>query len=169
MFFDANSLFVSTAGQSAVNAEFEEREEWIDNHNYDPSNLNWCSLDVGNLSRDNALRAYYSVYTVDNLYQYYVFRSLIVNLNLAGRLKNNKAFTLGHYIPFRKGGVHFPCNWIIQTRKENNLAGDTMPRFKDKWTWEKQMGYINAHLPPNLKEPYASRAKEMMRIVKSFY
>lgn len=151
MFFDANSLFVSTAGQSAVNAEFEEREEWIDNHNYDPSNLNWCSLDV------------------DNLYQYYVFRSLIVNLNLAGRLKNNKAFTLGHYIPFRKGGVHFPCNWIIQTRKENSLAGDTMPRFKDKWTWEKQMGYINAHLPPNLKEPYASRAKEMMRIVKSFY
>lgn len=169
MFFDAHSTFVSTAGQSAVNAEFEEREEWIDNHVYDSSNLNWCDIDVVGLSRDNALRAYYAVYTVDNLYQYFVFRSLITNLNLAGRLKNNKAFTLGHYIPFRRGGVHFPSNWIIQTRKENSLAGDTIPKVKEKWTWDKQMRYIHAHMPPNLTEPYASRAKDLMKIVKSFY
>lgn len=169
MFFDVDSLFVATAGQSAVNAEFEEREEWIDAHGYDPTNLNWCRMDIKGMSRDSAFRAYYAVYTLDNLYQYFVFRNMIVNLNLAGRLKNKKEFTLGHYIPFKKGGEHFPSNWTVQIRVENNNAGDTIPKVKTKWSWEKQERYIRSHLPPNLREPYASRAFHLMNIVKSFY
>lgn len=169
MFFDARSLFVATVGQSAVNAEFEEREEWIDAHTYDPANVNWCRMDVGGMKRDHAFRAYYAVYTVDNLYEYYVFRSLIVNLNKAARLSKNKSFTLGHYIPFKRGGEHFPSNWIIHTYAENSRAGDTVPKTKNKWTWDKQLRYITSHMPSNLREPYATRAKHLMNIVKSFY
>lgn len=169
MFYDVYSLFVATAGQSAVNPEFEEREEWIDQHEYDPTNVNWCNLNTYTLKRCDGVIAYYPTYTLDNLYEYFVFRNLIVNLNKAGRLRKNKEFTLGHYIPFKRGGEHFPSNWIIQTRAENNRAGDYVPNNKKKWTWEKQLRYIEAHLPPNLEEPYASRAKHLMSIVKTFY
>lgn len=106
---------------------------------------------------------------MDNIYEYFVFRSLIIHLNKLGGLEGKRSFTLGHYIPFKKGGVHFPGNWIIQTQRENSRAGDTLPENKEKWTWEEQEKYILAHLPEQLNGEYAGVTIKRMLQVMKFY
>ena len=75
MFFDVFSPLVESSSQAVIYPEWDEREEWIENHNYDPTNVNWCSLDVHNFKRDTGILKYYAFYTVDNIYEYFVFRS----------------------------------------------------------------------------------------------
>ena len=169
MYYDVFSSLVDTIGSTAVYPEFEEREEWIDSHEYDPTNVNWCKLDVHNFKRDSAILKYYPMYTIDNLYEYYVFRSLIIHLNKLGGLEGKRSFTLGHYIPFKRGGVHFPSNWIIQVQRENSRAGDDMPTNPEKWTWDEQYEYIMNHLPKELNQEYAARCMKLMLIVQKFY
>lgn len=173
MFFDVDSLFVKTAGEAACWPEWEEREAWIHAYApyYDPTDVNWCDIDVLNMNRDKGLQKYYAFYTLNNLYEYYVFRSLIIHLNkLAGRGSEEKlSFTLGHYMPFKKGGVHFPSNWIIQTYRDNSWASDDIPKKKQKWSWEKQYKYIMERLPKELNQEYAARTLQLLHIVEGFY
>lgn len=169
MFFDVFSPLVESSSQAVIYPEWDEREEWIENHDYDPTNVNWCSLDVHNFKRDTGILKYYSFYTVDNIYEYFVFRSLIIHLNKLGGLEDKKSFTLGHYIPFKKGGVHFPSNWIIQTQRENSHAGDKLPEKKEKWSWEEQEKYIRAHLPDQLNAKYVDITIKRMLQVMEFY
>lgn len=169
MFFDVFSPLVDSSSQAVIYPEWDEREEWIKNHDYDPTNVNWYSLDVHNFKRDTGILKYYAFYTVDNIYEYFVFRSLIIHLNKLGGLEGEHSFTLGHYIPFKKGGVHFPSNWIIQIQRENGYAGDSLPEKKEKWTWDEQYAYILKNLPETLHQEYARRTLELMWIVKSFY
>lgn len=169
MFYDMRSSLVETVQSTVIYPEFEEREEWIDSHQYDPTNVNWANLDVSRLKRDNAILKYYPIYTIDNVYEYYVFRSCIVHLNKLGGLTGNDEFTLGHYIPFKKGGVHFPSNWIIQTQRDNSHAGDNVPEKKEKWAWEEQEEYILKHLPEDLNGEYAAITMRRMLQVMKFY
>lgn len=169
MFFDVFSPLVESSSQAVIYPEWDEREEWIENHDYDPTNVNWCSLDVHNFKRDTGILKYYAFYTVDNIYEYFVFRSLIIHLNKLGGLEGKDSFTLGHYIPFKKGGVHFPSNWIIQTQRENSHAGDKLPEKKEKWTWQEQEGYILRNLPKQLNGEYAGIAGKRMLQVMKFY
>ena len=169
MFFDVFSPLVESSSQAVIYPEWDEREEWIENHNYDPTNVNWCSLDVHNFKRDTGILKYYAFYTVDNIYEYFVFRSLIIHLNKLGGLEGKGSFTLGHYIPFKKGGVHFPSNWIIQTQRENSHAGDKLPEKKEKWTWVEQEDYILRHLPNELNQEYAGIVCKRMLQVMKFY
>lgn len=169
MFFDVFSPLVESSSQAVIYPEWDEREEWIENHNYDPTNVNWCSLDVHNFKRDTGILKYYAFYTVDNIYEYFVFRSLIIHLNKLGGLEGKQSFTLGHYIPFKKGGVHFPSNWIIQTQIENSHAGDKVPGKKEKWSWDEQEAYIFKHLPQELNGEYAAITIKRLLQVRKFY
>lgn len=169
MFFDVFSPLIESASQAVIYPEWDEREEWIAQHEYNPDNVNWCSLDVHNFKRDTGILKYYAFYTVDNIYEYFVFRSLIIHLNKVGRLEGNNTFTLGHYIPFKKGGVHFPSNWIIQTQRDNTRAGDKIPENPQKWTWDEQYKYIIDHLPEELDDEFiAITAKRLWQVMK-FY
>ncbi|XKX17625.1 hypothetical protein MVUOKPPV_CDS0228 [Klebsiella phage phi1_175008] len=169
MFFDVFSPLVDSSSQSVIYPEWDEREEWIENHNYDPDNVNWCSLDVHNFKRDTGILKYYAFYTIDNVYEYYVFRSLIIHLNKLGGLEGKRSFTLGHYMPFKKGGVHFPSNWIIQTQKDNTKASDKIPDNPNKWTWEEQYAYIMANLPEELNQEFAWITMRRLHQVEKFY
>lgn len=169
MFFDVFSPLVDSSSQSVIYPEWDEREEWIENHNYDPDNVNWCSLDVHNFKRDTGILKYYAFYTLDNVYEYYVFRSLIIHLNKLGGLEGKRSFTLGHYMPFKKGGVHFPSNWIIQTQRDNTKAGDNIPENPNKWSWKEQEAYIFKHLPEVLNGEYAEITLKRMLQVMDFY
>lgn len=170
MFYDIYSSLAESIGPVVIYPEFEEREAWIDEHEYDPTNTNWCNLDVSYIKRrDEAILKYYPIYTVDNVYELYVFRSLIVNLNKLGNLTGKREFTMGHHIPFRRGGEHFPSNWTIQTKRHNNNAGDDMPTNRQKPTWDEQYAYIMDNLPEQLNQEYAQRCLKLLRIVESFY
>lgn len=169
MFFDKFSTLIDSSSQAVIYPEWDEREQWIESHNYDPTNVNWCCMDVSRLKRDSGILKYYAFYTVDNIYEYYVFRSLIIHLNKLGGLEDKNSFTLGHYIPFKKGGVHFPSNWIIQTQRDNTKAGDIVPDKKEKWTWEEQEEYIFKHLPKKLNAEYAPITLKRMHQVMQFY
>lgn len=169
MFFDVFSPLVESSSQAVIYPEWDEREEWIDQHNYDPTNVNWCNLDVHNFKRDTGILKYYAFYTVDNIYEYFVFRSLIIHLNKLGGLEGKGSFTLGHYIPFKRGGVHFPSNWIIQTQRENSHAGDKIPEKRQKWSWQEQEDYIFKNLPKELNAGYAATTLKRMSQVMKFY
>ncbi|QXV78211.1 hypothetical protein bas61_0082 [Escherichia phage EmilieFrey] len=171
MFFDAQSPLVDSVSRAVIYPDFDEREIWLKEHHYDPENVNWCNLDVGKYPRDKGILKYYACYTVDNIYEYYVFRSLIIHLNKLGALTGDSQFTLGHYKPFKKGGEHFPSNWIIQTLKDNSRASDVIPDKKEKWTWHEQMGYIIQHMPQRVlyDEKLVNRCAELIQIVKGFY
>lgn len=169
MFFDVFSPLVESSSQAVIYPEWDEREDWIEQHNYDPTNVNWCNIDVHNFKRDTGILKYYAFYTVDNIYEYFVFRSLIIHLNKLGGLEGKLSFTLGHYIPFKKGGVHFPSNWIIQTQKDNTKASDKIPDNPNKWTWEEQYAYIMENLPEELNQEFAWITMRRLHQVEKFY
>ena len=136
------SVLVAVNGMS-----FEDRDEFVRSHKYDKFNSNHFVLNTEGLKREQSLNRYYPHYTVDNLYEYCIFRNLIALLNQYGKLlkpsgdPTRRAFTLGHWKPLVKGGEHHPINWIIQTQEDNQRAGEKVPDGA-KWSLQEQVTYI---------------------------
>ncbi len=121
---------------------FEDRDDFIRSHRYSFGHSKAIKLDTEGLNRDRATSAYYPHYTVDNLFEYCVFRNLITLLNKYGRLPKKRQFTLGHWLPMSRGGTHTSENWIIQTYEDNQKQSDDLPPHPTKWTLNQQIDYI---------------------------
>lgn len=122
--------------------DFEDRDHFVNNHSYDNNGSRYISLNTSDLKRERAIGAYYPHYSVDNLFEYCVFRNLITLLNKYARLTKKRQFTLGHWKPLYRGGEHIASNWIIQTYEDNQRQGDDLPPHPDKWELETQTQYI---------------------------
>lgn len=129
---------------------FEDRDAFIRSHSYDPSNSNHMVLNCEGLNREKTVARYYPHYTLDNLYEYCVFRNIIHLLNCYGRLRGKRAFTLGHYRPLNKGGEHHASNWIIQTASDNQRQADSEFENPKKWTLTEQKNYIMSKIDYHL-------------------
>lgn len=130
---------------------FEEREAVIVNWDYDKSRARRFSFDTSDCNRNHAEVLYLGHYNIDNLYEYCVFKNCIMVLNRAygtiteteNNAKVHKAgFTLGHWRPLGKGGVHLPSNWFIQNAKENFKSGDKLLDEPEKFSIMAQMLYL---------------------------
>ncbi len=139
---------VARAGVLSVvrSLSFEDRDDFVRSHIYRSSGSRVIKLDTTHLTRDRAISAYYPEYSLDNLYEYCVFRNLITLLNQYGRLEKKRRFTLGHWLPLSRGGTHTPNNWIIQTYSDNQLQKDDLPASSTKWTLSQQTEYIKNNI-----------------------
>lgn len=99
-----------SAAMSVLRLSFEERQEFIDSHQYDPSNSNHMILWNRESTRERALFRYYPHYTIDNLYELFVVKNTITVLNKLCRYTGSQSFTLGHHKPVTKGGEHHCAN-----------------------------------------------------------
>lgn len=115
-----------SAAMSVLRLSFEERQEFIDSHQYDPSNSNHMILWNREITRERALFRYYPHYTIDNLYELFVVKNTITVLNKLCRYTGSQSFTLGHHKPVTKGGEHHCANWFIQTKLDNQNQGDSL-------------------------------------------
>lgn len=122
--------------------DFEDRDHFVRRHIYDRKGSRYISINTDGLRRDRAIGAYYPHYSLDNLYEYCVFRNLITLLNKYGRLTGKRQFTLGHWKPLYRGGEHIASNWIIQTYADNQNQGDDLPPSDSKWSLSEQVSYI---------------------------
>lgn len=121
---------------------FEDRDDFVRSHLYNPKGSRYIRLNTDGMKREKAVSAYYPQYSVDNLYEYCVFRNLITLLNQYGRLTGKRQFTLGHWKPLFRGGEHIAMNWVIQTYADNQSQGDDLPPSDTKWSLKEQVEYI---------------------------
>lgn len=155
---------------TAINSmSFEDRDHFVRSHKYNPENSNHFVINTDNLKREAAMGRYYVHYTLDNLYEYCVFRNLITLLDQYARLlktdgsPTKRAFTLGHWKPLVHGGEHHASNWIIQTKMDNERSGETI-HPTDKWSLEYQIHYIMSKINFNFVDE--SKLKEMRLYIK---
>lgn len=162
---------------TAVNLlSFEDRDDFVRSHRYDKENSNTFVLNTEGLKRTAALGRYYPHYTVDNLYEYCIFRNLITLLNQYAKLfkadgvtPSKRAFTLGHWKPLVKGGAHHRSNWFIQTFEENMKAGETVP-VGEKWSLKEQVDYIMSKINFNfVDEKYLVEMHEYVNSLGKVY
>lgn len=156
------------AAMSVLRLDFDERQEFIESHKYDPSNSNHMVLWNRGKFRDSALFQYYPHYTIDNLYEYCVVKNTIATLNKLCRYSGKKAFTLGHHKPVTKGGEHHCSNWFIQTQEDNQKQGEKLPEAP-KMTWEEQEAYLINNMPPMLDREYAFLAISLLLKLETVY
>lgn len=156
------------AAMSVLRLDFDERQEFIESHQYDPSNSNHMVLWNRGKFRDSALFQYYPHYTIDNLYEYCVVKNTIATLNKLCRYSGKKAFTLGHHKPVTKGGEHHCSNWFIQTQEDNQNQGEKLPETT-KMTWEEQKAYLRNNMPPMLDKAYAVLAISLLLKFREVY
>lgn len=128
---------------------FEDRDDFVRSHTYNSAFSRGITLDTDGLNRDRATSAYYPHYSVENLYEYCIFRNLITLLNQYGRLSGKRRFTLGHWKPMYRGGVHTAENWVIQTYEDNQKQGDDLPPQEVKWSLQEQVKYITSKINYN--------------------
>lgn len=150
-----------SAAMSVLRLDFDERQEFIDSHKYDPSNSNHMVLWNRGSFRDKSLFRYYPHYTIDNLYEYCVVKNTIAVLNKLCRYSGKQAFTLGHHKPVTKGGEHHCSNWFIQTQLDNQKQGETI-LDTPKMTYEEQKTYLKNNMPPMLDKEYAVLAISLL-------
>lgn len=131
-----------SVAMSVLRLSFDERQEFIDSHKYDPSNSNHMVLWNRDNFRERALVRYYPHYTIDNLYEWCVVKNTIATLNNLCRYTGKQTFTLGHHKPVTKGGEHHCANWFIQTKADNQKQGDSL-LSTPKMTYEEQEIYIS--------------------------
>lgn len=149
--------------------DFEDRDSFVRSHRYDAKNSNHFVLNTEGLKREKAINRYYPHYTVDNYYEYCVFRNLITLLNQYGRMlkpdgsPTRRAFTLGHWKPLVKGGEHHAANWVIQTQEDNNKAGEKLPEQDYKWSLKEQIDYIMSKINFNFVDE--SKLQEMQKYI----
>lgn len=156
------------AAMSVLRLDFDERQEFIESHKYDPSNSNHMVLWNRGKFRDSALFQYYPHYTIDNLYEYCVVKNTIATLNKLCRYSGKKAFTLGHHNPVTKGGEHHCSNWFIQTQEDNQKQGEKLPETP-KMTWEEQKAYLRNNMPPMLDKDYSILAISLLLKLETVY
>lgn len=156
------------AAMSVLRLDFDECQEFIDSHQYDPSNSNHMVLWNRGKFRDSALFQYYPHYTIDNLYEYCVVKNTIATLNKLCRYSGKKAFTLGHHKPVTKGGEHHCSNWFIQTQEDNQKQGEKLPEAP-KMTWEEQKAYLKNNMPSMLDREYAVLAISLLLKLETVY
>lgn len=128
---------------------FEDRDDFVRSHVYRAEGSRGITLNTEGLNRDRATSAYYPHYSVDNLFEYCVFRNLITLLNKYARLTGKRQFTLGHWKPMFKGGTHTAENWVIQTYEDNQKQGDDLPPYPEKWSLQEQVQYITSKINYN--------------------
>lgn len=156
------------AAMSVLRLDFDERQEFIESHKYDPSNSNHMVLWNRGKFRDSTLFQYYPHYTIDNLYEYCVVKNTIATLNKLCRYSGKKAFTLGHHKPVTKGGEHHCSNWFIQTQEDNQKQGEKLPETP-KMTWEEQKAYLRNNMPPMLDNDYSILAISILLKLETVY
>ena len=156
------------AAMSVLRLDFDERQEFIESHKYDPSNSNHMVLWNRGKFRDSALFQYYPHYTIDNLYEYCVVKNTIAVLNKLCRYSGKQAFTLGHHKPVTKGGEHHCSNWFIQTQEDNQKQGEKLPETP-KMTWEEQKAYLKNNMPSMLDRSYAVLAISLLLKFREVY
>ena len=157
-----------SAAMSVLRLDFDERQEFIDSHKYDPSNSNHMVLWNRGSFRDKSLFRYYPHYTIDNLYEYCVVKNTIAVLNKLCRYSGKQAFTLGHHKPVTKGGEHHCSNWFIQTQEDNQKQGEKLPETP-KMTWEEQKAYLKNNMPSMLDRSYAVLAISLLLKFREVY
>lgn len=157
-----------SAAMSVLRLDFDERQEFIESHKYDPSNSNHMVLWNRGKFRDSTLFQYYPHYTIDNLYEYCVVKNTIATLNKLCRYSGKKAFTLGHHKPVTKGGEHHCSNWFIQTQEDNQKQGENLPETP-KMTWEEQKAYLRNNMPPMLDKDYSILAISLLLKLETVY
>ncbi|EJM9728540.1 hypothetical protein NPC53_000964 [Shigella flexneri] len=156
------------AAMSVLRLDFDERQEFIESHQYDLSNSNHMVLWNRGKYRDSSLFAYYPHYTIDNLYEYCVVKNTIVTLNKLCRYSGKQSFTLGHHKPVTKGGEHHCSNWFIQTQLDNQKQGEKLPEAP-KMTYAEQKEYIKNNMPPMLDKEYAVLAISLLLKFETVY
>lgn len=156
------------AAMSVLRLDFDERQEFIESHKYDPSNSNHMVLWNRGKFRDSTLFQYYPHYTIDNLYEYCVVKNTIATLNKLCRYSGKKAFTLGHHKTVTKGGEHHCSNWFIQTQEDNQKQGEKLPETP-KMTWEEQKAYLRNNMPPMLDNDYSILAISLLLKLETVY
>ncbi|HBM9818855.1 TPA: hypothetical protein L1I59_005348 [Escherichia coli] len=157
-----------SAAMSVLRLSFEERQEFIDSHQYDPSNSNHMILWNRESTRERALFRYYPYYTIDNLYECFVVKNTITVLNKLCRYTGSQSFTLGHHKPVTKGGEHHCANWFIQTKLDNQKQGDNLPSTP-KMTYEEQEKYIKNNMPDVLDNNYTDLAISLLLKFETVY
>lgn len=156
------------AAMSVLRLDFDERQEFIESHQYDPSNSNHMVLWNRGKYRDSSLFAYYPHYTIDNLYEYCVVKNTITTLNKLCRYSGKQSFTLGHHKPVTKGGEHHCSNWFIQTQLDNQKQGEKLPEAP-KMAYAEQKEYIKNNMPPMLDKEYAVLAISLLLKFETVY
>lgn len=141
------------AAKTVVGMDEAARLELALTHNYDTENSNRMTIHTDGKIRERAIFLYYPHYTIDNVYEYAVIKSTITYLNKLCRFPASKGFTLGHHIPVKAGGTHHMENWFIQTYKDNQSQGNTVPETP-KMTFEEQKEYLKQNMPQLLDRDY---------------
>ncbi|AZV02326.1 hypothetical protein Arno18_140 [Pectobacterium phage Arno18] len=156
--------------------DFEARDQFVRTHIYNKANANYCKLNTDGLQRRKAIARYLPHYTIENFFEFCVFRNLITLLNQYQRSlrrdgsPTERSFTLGHWIPLARGGVHHPSNWVIQVYRHNNRLGDSMPASKEKWTLDEQVKYIMKNINYNLVDAnYLHPMQRYIKMLKKVY
>lgn len=125
-----------------VEMDFETRQEFIKSHKYDKDNSNSFSLNTSNTKNNHQRqRSYYPHYTVDNLYEYCVFRNLVTILNKVFNMPPKNQFVLSHHKSMSEGGEHLKGNLFIQTRHASK--SDVNREGETKMTLQEQINYID--------------------------
>ena len=172
LFYFGDDMYLSnlkrSAAMSVLRLNFEERQEFIDSHQYDPSNSNHMVLWNRDSTRERALFRYYPHYTVDNLYECFVVKNTITVLNKLCRYTGSQSFTLGHHKPVTKGGEHHCANWFIQTRLDNQRQGDSL-LSTPKMSYEEQEKYIKNNMPDVLDNNYTDLAISLLLKFETVY
>jgi hypothetical protein len=136
---------------------FEERAEFIET--YRPNYVRSESLRQSDVYkrrrylhrhvRRRHVRLATSLFTVDNVYEHFVFKNTVAILN---KMYGTAHFTIGHHIPLGRGGHHHRTNWFIQLGKENHQLGDEVPKQRNKMGFKSQVKHLKDYMKKHEEE-----------------
>lgn len=119
------------------------------------------------MKRRALIKIYSSCFNMDSVYEYFVFREVISRINDAFEFKKPRA-TLGHWIPLSQFGNHHVNNWVIQSRIDNNEAGDEIPTTS-MWTYDEQIEQIEKILSKCDNEDGKEFVRESYKLLQEVY
>lgn len=144
----------------------EARLEFINSHEYEGREQKLPTFkgkSRKNKKRKRLILIYTSLFCMDSMYEYFIFREVISRINDA---KLNTA-SLGHWIPLTKFGHHCVSNWMIQSVELNGIMADEVPAF-DRPSYKEQIKHIE-HMIKDFSECQKRSVRDMYNKLKEVY